>query len=403
LALDGRLRPIKGALSFALLAKKQGLKEIILPKTNEKEAGVVSTLLKDQGEFKIVGLESLAETIKYLEGKKIIEPASFKEEDLISAPEYPVDLAWVKGQEYAKRALEITAAGSHNLFLSGPPGGGKTLLAKAVPSILPKLSFAESLEVTKIYSIAGLLPEDKPLINFRPFRSPHHISSEAALMGGGNPPRPGEITLAHRGVLFMDEFPEFHRDTLESLRQPLEEGRITVARAKNTFTFPSRFMLIAASNPCPCGYFNDPEKNCSCTPSQIAMYRRKLSGPLMDRIDLFIEVPAVKYEKLASESQESLSEKLREKIETAREIQKQRFCRDKILVNSEMNIPEIKKYCQHDSKSQELLRKYVDSGKLSARGYHRVLKVARTIADLGRSENIQYDHIAEALMYRLKE
>ena len=396
LSLDGKLRPLKGALSFALMAKKLGIKEIILPKQNAEEASLIK-------EIKVVGVESLSETIAYIEGRKEIQKENYKSGGSDSVPDYLVDISWVKGQEYAKRALEITAAGSHNLFMFGPPGGGKSLLAKSLPSILPKLNFEESLEVTKIYSVAGLLPENRAIINFRPFRSPHHVSSEVALIGGGNPPKPGEITLAHRGVLFLDEFPEFHRDALESLRQPIEEGKITVSRAKNTFTFPSRFMLVAASNPCPCGFYNDPEKHCTCSPSQVSMYRRKMSGPLMDRIDLFIEVPAVKYEKLTSESCENQSDAIREKIEKAREIQKTRFVNDKIMTNSEMNIPEIKKYCSHDEQSQNLLKKYVDSGKLSARGYHRILKVSRTIADLAGSENIKYEHVAEALMYRIRE
>lgn len=395
LSLNGNLRPIKGALSFALLAKKHGFKEIILPKQNAAEASLV-------GEVKVIGVESLAQAVAYLENRTQIEPTVILPTTNYSLPTH-IDISWIKGQEYAKRALEITAAGAHNLFFSGPPGGGKSLLAKALPSILPALNFQEALEVTKIYSVAGLLKENETMVNSRPFRAPHHIASEASLMGGGNPLRPGEITLAHRGVLFLDEFPEFHRDVLESLRQPIEEGKITISRAKNTFTFPSRFMLVGASNPCPCGFLNSPDRPCTCSPSQVSMYKRKLSGPLMDRIDIFIEVPAVKYEKLAASSSSNQSNVIKEKIEKARGVQKSRFRGDKILVNSEMNIPEIKKYCQHDGKSKELLKKYVDSGKLSARGYHRILKVARTIADLASMQNIQHEHVAEALMYRLKD
>jgi magnesium chelatase family protein len=396
LSLQGELRPIKGALSFSLLAKKIGCKEIILPKQNAREASLIEGL-------NVMGMNSLSETLEYLEKRKSLSPEIFDIKNNAFESENQVDIGWVKGQEYAKRALEITAAGSHNLFMFGPPGGGKSLLAKALPSILPKLNFIESLEVTKIYSVAGLLPENKTLMVDRPFRSPHHVSSSVALIGGGNPIKPGEITLAHRGVLFLDEFPEFHKDVLESLRQPIEDGVVTISRSKNTFTYPSRFMLISASNPCPCGYYNNPDKPCSCSPSQVAMYRRKLSGPLMDRIDLFIEVPAVKYEKLAGSESNSQSLPIREKIEKAREIQKTRFSGSNILTNSEMNIPEIKKYCSCDLQSQNLLKKYVDSGKLSARGYHRILKVSRTIADLDNSDNIKYGHVAEALMYRIKE
>lgn len=417
LALDGKLRPIKGALSISLFAQKN-FSEIILPKANLAEAALV-LLRRTEGEnksFKVVGVENLKEAINYLEGKQnsfdLKTATIFSQlntEKILKEPNFNFDLGFIKGQEYAKRALEIAAAGSHNLLMSGPPGTGKTLLAKAIPSLLPSLSFDEALEVTKIYSIAGLLPEGKPLIDSRPFRNPHHTTSEVALIGGGNPPRPGEITLAHRGILFLDEFPEFHRDVLESLRQPIEDGQITISRAKHSLTFPARFTLIAATNPCPCGYLHDPERNCTCTNSQIRMYKRKLSGPLMDRIDLLIDVPKVRYEKLIASDEENSSQKIREKIEKVREIQKERFKNTgagkkiKKLVNAEMEIPEIKKYCQLDSISQSLLKKYVNSGLLSIRGYHRVLKVARTIADLDGSENINYQHLSESLMYRIRE
>ena len=410
LGLDGKLRPAKGTLSLALTAKKKGWKEIILPKNNAPEAALILTSAKTEKEnFRIIGVESLKETIDYLEEKIQVAPFEINIKDFLEKPNYSVELGWIKGQESSKRALEVAAAGAHNLLMEGPPGAGKSLLAHSLPSILPELSFEESLEVTKIYSVAGFLTKEKPLINFRPFRSPHHTTSEAALIGGGNPPKPGEITLAHRGVLFLDEFPEFHRDVLEALRQPLEEGKITILRARHHLSFPTRFALVAAANPCPCGYYGDPNKICHCLSSQIAKYRRKLSGPLIDRIDIFIEVPQLKFEKLTGPDEDDYTIQIKEKIKRARQIQKERFglsfcsTKEKILVNSEMQIPQIKKYCQIDSRSKSILRRFVDSGRLSARGYHRVLKTARTIADLDSSEGIKYDHLTEALMYRVKE
>ncbi len=410
LSLDNSLRPIKGALSFALLCKKNGLKEIILPKENASEAAIVNLEKNSREKIKIVGVNSLKETISYLEGRKQIKSLDIKKEDIFKNPEdFEIELGWIKGQEYSKRALEIAAAGAHNLLMQGPPGAGKTLLAKSIISILPELNLTESLELTKIYSITGLLLKDSPLLVKRPFRAPHHSSSKTSLIGGGNPPKPGDITLAHRGVLFLDEFPEFHRDVLESLRQPMEEGVITIARARYSFTFPARFMLIAAANPSPSGYDNDSEYPAS--PAQIAMYRRKLSGPLMDRVDIFCDVPAVKYEELISQTKNNLAKETRERVKTARKIQEERFKKERMVLrktksqifcNAEMNIPQIEKYCQISDKAKSFLRKYIEAGKLSARGYHRVLKVARTIADLEGKEKISFENVGEAIMYRVR-
>ena len=402
LSLDGSLRPIKGALSFALKTKEEKFTEIILPKENAIEASL-SLVASGQENLKIIGVQSLEETINYLEGRKKILPTKADLNQFLKKENYEVTLDWIKGQDYAKRAVIISAAGGHNVLLVGPPGGGKSLLAKALPSILPPLSRQEIIELTKIYSSAGLLNQEMPIVSQRPFRPLHHTASRTSIIGGGKPISAGEITLAHRGILFMDEFPEFSRDVLEALRQPLEDRRIVINRANQRLSLPCSFTLIAAANPCPCGHLNDPFHPCTCTASQINKYKRKLSGPIIDRIDISVDLPPVEFEKLDSPIEDSSTKDIRKTIIRARKIQLQRFRQSDIYTNSEMSILEIKKYCQVDSAAKNLLKEYVNSGKLSARGYHRVLKVARTIADLEDSSNILMKHIEEALMYRVKK
>lgn len=396
LSLDGTLRPIPGILPMALSFKNNnGIKGILVPQENAKEAAMANTI-------PVFPVKSLKDAVHFLEDESTINQFIIDIKSVFDeAHRYHIDFADVKGQESAKRALEVAAAGGHNIIMIGPPGSGKTMLARRMPTILPDLSIEEALETTKIHSVAGRLPADSALIATRPFRSPHHSISYAGLIGGGTIPKPGEVSLAHHGVLFLDELPEFKKDILEMLRQPMEDNEVTISRALTTLTYPAGFMLISAMNPCPCGYYGDPNHECNCSTAEIQRYMSKISGPLMDRIDIHITVPAVKFKELSSESKGEKSEDIVKRVNAARQMQIERFRNEeKIFCNAHMESQDIRNFCRIDSSSQSLLAMAISKQGLSARAYDRIIKVARTIADLAGSQQIEMGHIAEAIHYR---